>query len=93
LPTAYFAFWRFVIVHPLFCGEIDDNNSVMHCCPSPSSMPAGAALRSKAIILLSSSQDEVTHCPLKRGEVRPMPFLWYIKYEILHSPQEVKVAH
>jgi len=22
LPTAYFAFWRFVIAHPLFCGEV-----------------------------------------------------------------------
>jgi len=36
---------------------------------------------------------EVTHWPWKRGYMRYCLFSWYIKYEILHSPQEVKVAH
>jgi len=44
LPTVSFASGRFGFVPPLACGDIDDEHSVVHCCPSPSFIPDGAAL-------------------------------------------------
>jgi len=49
LPTAYFASEHFVIVHPLFCGEIALENSVVHCIAAHPSYTQVAARYTAAI--------------------------------------------
>jgi len=42
------------VLSPFACGEIDDGNSVVHCCPRSSFIPDGAALNTEAMAYLRS---------------------------------------